>query len=110
MNICISRHCCGLYEVMNFYDNTKGSIEQYFQVFLSEIPSKFEALNSTRGFMATTISSQRGAVAWLKSKGFKPIKTFTNPGTGRKVTLWFTKGPLRAGDMVKPRGPAKTKV
>lgn len=107
MNIFVSRHCCGLYEVMNFFDTPKRRIERDFLAFLHEGPLKVQALDSTRGFLATTIPSQRGAVAWLKSKGFEPIKTFTNPGTGRKVTLWFTKGPLRAGDMVKP---VKTKV
>lgn len=38
--------------------------------------------------LASTVVTQKDAVAGLRAAGFEVLKTFTNPGTKREVTLW----------------------
>lgn len=41
------------------------------------------------GVIATTIPSQKKAIAALKDEGFVALKSFRNPRTRNTVTIWF---------------------
>ena len=88
-------YCCGILEVGDFdtnYDNNG--------VFISRNPKKMllalrEELNCTgdnyTAAIATTIPSQRVAIAALRACKFQPLKTFKSASTGSRITLWFKK-------------------
>lgn len=98
MLIQCSTHCCGVYEIRNFGEESCEDLEEYFQHVT--YPRAFycvEAPKRKLAFMATTIRSQKGAIKWLEAKGFKPIQTFRNPNTRRIVTVWWMIGPIKPG-------------
>ena len=77
-------YCCGAEEFGNLYATAKEIKAQ----FLSAIESTEDRPGA---YIATTVPSQRSAVAALKSLKFRKVFTFTNSKTGNKVTLWAKK-------------------
>ena len=73
-----SNFCCGLQEIGEFFP-----IED-------ELTQK-KTFRSNMATFATTIASQKAAIAFLKANKFKAVCTFTNPYSKKRVTMWVRK-------------------
>lgn len=80
--------CCGLKLLYDFgYDTDRISIKSLQAEFKSSIGKwPKEQLYAT-----TAPDLQKIAEAWLISKKFVRVKSWTNPHTHRKVTMWLRK-------------------
>lgn len=90
------QYCCGMEEVGNLhgtYQGLKAAIASRLKYLETERKSVEEGNGdfTPGGLIATTIPNQRGANRALKFHKFRKVFTFTNPGTGNKVTLWAKK-------------------
>lgn len=72
--------CCGLVGigglVADFFDDNEVDLVQD---------------NISTAILATTVPSQVHEIKALKERGFKALKKFKNPSTGRIVTIWYRK-------------------
>lgn len=74
--------CCGIAEVGSFDGETASEIL---------VAAEAQARTNNKGaLIATTVGSQRTAIAALKAAKFEPIERFRNPNTdGTMITVWF---------------------
>ena len=89
--------CCGAIEIGDFpdldayaysYDNgpmREVSLRQATKWLAKDLRN---SLMGGRLYIATTIPSQRVAVAALKSAGFRRVGSWTNSNTRKRVTMW----------------------
>lgn len=91
-------YCCGADEIGGFSGSIK-TIREALDDIVENFQEDIYAGNSEGApgaLIATTIGSQKSAIAALKSRKFKQVFVFTNPGTGNKVTLWAKKLKFKA--------------
>ena len=89
-------YCCGMQEIGDL-DDSYPYLKQAIADHLSELTKEREDIDAGYGnyspgaLMATTLPSQKAAIKALKFHKFRRLMSFTNPGTGNKVTLWIKK-------------------
>ena len=86
-------YCCGAMEVGDL-SGTAGAIAKNVRTLIEQYKNEVSDGYTDQApgmLVATTIPAQRGAITALRGLKFKKVSTFTNPGTGNKVTLWAKK-------------------
>ena len=90
--------CCGADEIGDFPDfddyvseprhggEKPPTFEQAVSAFTQTLRNR---LLNGRAYIATTIASQRLAVAGLNRAGFRRAGSWVNANTNNRVTLWF---------------------
>lgn len=96
MNFETFPNCCGMQEIGGFYGNAqaiKGQIRQHLDQLETDRNNKDDSISDffPGGLIATTTPNQKAAITALKYFKFRNVFTFTNPGTGHKITLWAKK-------------------
>jgi len=93
-------YCCGAEELGILDGLTAKELKGFLATQASllkaaEDPNDEDSMDSPEDFpgayIATTIPQQKVAIRALRANKFKQVFTFTNPGTGNKVTLWARK-------------------
>lgn len=87
-------YCCGAEELGNLHALTTATLRNDLKHHAKYVQ---QAIDGGYGddfpgaYIATTIPSQRKAIRALEANKFRKVFTFTNPGTGSRVTLWAKK-------------------
>jgi hypothetical protein len=90
--------CCGALIVKDLDEDTLGGEKTPQTRLNNEHLYRLENLEPkarSGAYFATTIPSQRDAIARLRVGGWSPLFSWRNPNTGNVITLWGISGSRR---------------
>jgi hypothetical protein len=96
MHIDVLQGCCGIYELLDFplesctYRYLKEEFEDWLkQLYNERLSKQYLTTEPLNAIIATTIPSQKIAIKFLRSNGFKFLAKTKNSNTGALISIWF---------------------